>query len=420
MENMVYYFHILEMRYQMKLWIYFEAEQRELYKEIERKIDYTKFEIEKIMPHMSMEDVSNGFQNSVLIVLSQPSRDVIKKWSKYQWIKIMAHIGIREIDNFIHGILKFSTQVEFEEKIVMVLKENLEMFKMNYLKGFADEDPETILYLEKLSGQLIERDEKKKTIRSKMGKFNANKIVKSGLITVVGNPQVSVYLAKSIAKRIKGDILIIDGDLLKPSLDSYYGIDQLSTSIKSHLTGVDNTGFNMALDALDKGFKLETHLDTYTKKIGQNARVLLGNYNIYNYEHYDEMKIRQLLSKLSANFQIIILHVSSSAYDLVTMMGLHVSSINLFACEASIPEIRYNYNLLKLLNSKQGLPEEKNLVLSYSVQKNHLLKRESVPQEVFVKLFKNNYIGKMTKNRIKTVIAPSSLNKIIERMRGWD
>ena len=404
----------------MKLWVYFEAEQKELYNEIERIVDHTKFEIEKLLPPIFINDISNEVRNSVLIVLSQPSQDLIKKWSKYQWFRVLAHIGIREIDNFISGVLKFSTQGELEEKLVTLSKDNLKMFKTNYLKSFADGDPETLLYLEKLSGQSMDPSKKIKKFTSIRNDLKLKKTEKSGIITVVGNPQVSVYLAKSIAKKTKGDVLIIDGDLLKPCLDSYYGIDQLSTSIKSHLTGVDNTGINVALDALDKGFKLETHLDTYTKKIGHNSRILLGNYNIYNYEHYDEMKIRQLLSKLSANFQIIILHVSSSAYDLVTMMGLHVSSINLFACEASTPEIRYNYNLLKLLNSKQGLPEEKNLVLSCSVQKNHLLESESVPQEVFTKLFKNNYVGKMKQNRIKTGIDPSSLNKIIERMRGWD
>ena len=196
-------------------------------------------------------------------------------------------------------------------------------------------------------------------------------------------------------------------------MDQVFGISNLKTSIKSHLSGIDNTGINIALDTMVKGFDLSQGIYAFTKYGGHNIRVMLGNYNLYNYEHYDEKQVRLLISRLHNHFHTIILSVGDNPYDSLTMLGLHLSGINIIACQKSIADVRFKYSLMEILSVKQGLPQSKNLIMTYD----DLFQGKKVSTTVIKHLFKKNYVGHWSK---KKLMFPKWLDQISERMTVWD
>lgn len=367
-----------------------------------------------------MIDIKNAYalkqtffesHHPILVIISQPPKSFLEALLSLKWFRIISFIGIRDVNHPSLTSIYFENEIEFKIKMDQVIAEQNNERLRSYIDQFDDLDDEELCYLEEISGLTTKKNKRPHHLRNR--KSMRKVTMKNGLITVMGSPEIASAISKAIAKHALGRVLVIDGDLMKPSLDQYFGINKLQTSIKSHLIGIDNTGINIALDTLVKGLDLGESIHACTKYGGQNLRVMLGNYNLYNYEHYDEKQIKLLISRLHGYFETIVLSVSEHPYDSVTMLGLHMSSINIVAGKNSLSDIRYKYSLMELLSSKQGLPPGKNLIMTYDA----VGQEKKVGTAVVKHLFKRSYIGHYNHKQIMT---QKWLEKLSERMTVWD
>lgn len=388
----------------MRILIYHNHFQEALY----QNISLGKFPMTSISTFDTLTSHYNSIEKPILVVISQPSKLLIDEMLSREWHAILCFIGIRQMKTNRSPVHYFENEFEFHRMTETFVESQKNAIKQMYIDQFDDLTEEDADYLSKISGISIAGKLFKESLKKKIRKYE-----KSGMITVIGNSGLAATIANRVSKKSQRMVLIIDGHLLKPSLDEIYRLKNIQTNIKSHLTGADNTGLNIALDTLTKGIDIGNHLEAITKKVSPNLRVLLGNYNFYNYEHYDEKVIKLLLVKLQSHFQFIVLAVSDSPYDSLTMQGIHMSSINLFACGKQMQDIRYNYNLMKVLNAKQGISQLKNLLIS--VDSESFIHK--TPISVTRNIFGKSYLGQMggnNKNDEKIV------DEIVERMNSWD
>lgn len=359
----------------------------------------------------TLQQAFHESHHPILVIISQPTKRFMETLLSKKWFRIISFIGIRDVNPGRLSCVYFENEMAFKTKMDLALvDQNTERLR-SYIDQFNDLDDEDLSYLEEISGFTVNKSQRSKPPIKRMTKRKV--AMKKGLITVMGNPEIASDIAKSIARHSKGKVLMIDGDLMKPSLDQHFGINKLQTSIKSHMIGIDNTGINIALDTMVKGFDLGQGINAFTKYGGKNLRVMLGNYNLYNYEHYDEKQVRLLISRLHDYFQTIILSVGENPYDSMTMLGLHISGINIITCQKSVADIRFKYGLMEILAVKQGLPSSKNLIMTYEGQD----QLKSVGPSVIRHLFKKSYIGHYNQKQMTNL---KCLEKISERMTLWD
>ena len=349
----------------------------------------------------------------ILVLLSQPTKQMMMKMMSLRWSSIISFIGVRIEEKWESNLLYFEDEIEFDKVFKECLRNQRYEFEKHYIEQLGELSEEDQAYIGYLSGHSSGSVKKAKTFKNMIYRKEPSLLSGFGLVTVMGNSEIVFQLAKSCSKHTKERVLVIDGDLMNPSLESYFKISKTSTRIKSHLSGVDNSGINIALDTISKGFDLDENIYHMTHYGGKNMRVMLGNYNVYNYEHYDIKQIKSLLTKLLKMFGTIILAVNGNPYDNLTMLGLHMSKINLIACKNDQPSVRYIYSLLKVLKSKQGLSHSKNLIVSYT--SGHGLQRTS--PLVLNELFGNNYFGHFNPSNF---FSKKVIRKLGERSISWD
>ena len=388
----------------MRIFIYHDSNQDSLY----QTISLGKYQMTSISNVVELEDKFNVMDVPILVVISQPSKILLDALLKCEWHVIISFIGIRNFKNVSMPIHYFESESEFYKLLETSVETQKESLKRLYINQFDEICEEDALYLNQLSGIKVNAKVSNVNKTKKNKKFE-----KSGLITVVGSSDVAVLMAKKIAKKSMRSVLIIDGDLLKPSLDVIFGIKNIQTHIKSHLVGVDNTGVNIALDTISKGIEISDSIDSITIKINRKLSVLLGNFNFYNYEHYEVQMLSKLLAKLQSHYQFVILSVNDSPYDSFTMLGIHQSMINLFVCRNEMQEIRYKLNLRKILYAKQGIQYEKNLVVT--IDKQSII--SNLGPTVKRYLFGKSYIGHLDNSKRNN---DKIADILVERMGIWE
>lgn len=388
----------------MHVLIYYDSYQEEYYQKLKGYFP----DMVEIKNTYTLQLAFYESHHPILVIISQPTKAFMESLLALNWYRIISFIGIRDINHKNLTGVFFEDERTFKLKMDQAIEERNSARLLSYMGQFEGIEDDDVRYLEALSGLPIKEPTKSnKQYRKK--KFD----MKKGLIAVMGSPEMASAVAKSIAKQTRTKVLVIDGDLMKPSMDQVFGISKLQTSIKSHLTGIDNTGINIALDTMVKGFDLSEGIKAFTKYGGHNIRVMLGNYNLYNYEHYEEKQVRLLISRLHNHFHTIVLSVGDNPYDSLTMLGLHMSGINIIACQKSISDVRFKYSLMEILSVKQGLPQSKNLIMTYD----DIFQGKKVNTSVIKHLFKKNYIGHYSQ---KQLMFPKWLDKISERMTVWD
>lgn len=387
----------------MNIFVYYD-----LYQEVEFDRIFKDFpDVLSILDERQIEAHRPADYYSFVILLSQPDHKMQKALSNIKWSSILCHIGIRLNESLVREANFFENEHEFKmlmEHALLKQKRNMIDYYFNMLPNIDDSD---ICYFEQMTGESLA----KKNLR-KHPLFLKKKIQIQGLITLVGNYEVAAKLSQKIAEKSSKRALIIDGNLMKPSLDSYFKKTNIKTTIQSHLTGIDNTGLNIALDSIAKGISLELVLPKIVQKVSGNLDLLLGNYNIYNYEHYDNASINKFIHKVSELYGLVFLVTSDNPYDSLTMTGFHLSKINIFVCNESSADIRYCSNIIRVLHEKQGLSNEKQIVVTHkTVDQSTYIGNAAISQ-----IFNSMYVGKFCcSNNIRAY--RSTINKIVERIK---
>lgn len=344
-------------------------------------VDFFKKEYQSI-------SLNNKYEPLILIILSQPDQKEITKVNSCAWDKILVRKGIRANGSF------FSTKEELKLLLDSVRLQYLEEMRDSYLENFKDYPP---LELEKLavwSGISIDKlKEKFQKSGGNIGKRNNLHMpfpplqTPGRLITYRGGNEGFIKLVKSL-KYSKSMVAVVDSDLLKPSFDQLF-----SLPVKHNEKGI-----NSLITGLDRGVDSQKLIKETMSKLTKNFHILLGNYSIYNYEHYKTEQFRKLISVLTSHYDISLFKLTESIFDELAMMVTHRADYNIICSSRCLSDLRYNRQILTNLKEKQQIPLHKiSIYKERGMEIDHLM----------YALFKDSYEGVLK--------SPKKLYKILKR-----
>ncbi len=344
----------------MNGYIYYDTFQEAFLKTLSGRVP-------RYTPTMEPESIpESAFRHTpiVLVVIAQPSETQMAHLAERPWSKIFIRKGVRfPVDE----VVLFTDVSDFDTKLATFYKAFEHALKESHHQ-LHDKEP-------------MPRPQKRWFRREKQP------IVLKGLYTISGNSDVAAELAKTYARQaVAQKVLIVDGDLHKPSLDRIFGIDTIFTGVKSHLKGIDNTGLNIFLDAIGKRAPLEPVLNEVVHRRSEGLDVMLGNYNLYNIEHYEDVVLKNGLESLTKFYDVVFVSVNTIVYDTLSLLAYHVSNKNVFICDDQVESIRFVKNILEVLQFKQHLANTKQLV---AVQRNKKIDNynKSMSKKIFGKQF---------------------------------
>jgi len=347
----------------------------------------------------------------IIVVLSPLTREEQKILTlNSSKISFLVFIGVI-IELKETGVFKyFSTNDELVLLIRGVEIEYIERLKQDYLSVCLPMSIEDEQYLENLTSegsyheQFVPQKKVKKfkTIRKKV-------YASKGMVSLVGSSRLAIEIVRAYQRYSKHKILFIDGNLLKPTLDAGFNIRDIETKIKSHLTGVDNTGLNIMLDAINKSIPINHIINQVVYPYSKSLDLLFGNYNFYNYEHYDIDTLNRLFAHLKNHYTIIFVVLDKQFYDEFTLLSLHKSDINIFIGDQELSDVRFLYNTNNVLEHKQGIQKNKNYFAF-----NRVLGEKLVSSSVIKTLFKDQVISC---HHLKAKNVAKSIDRLLEKKR---
>ncbi len=341
-----------------------------------------EFDLKNVDAIDHIMDLKN-LESTVVILLKQTSAEE-EAWLLSMGYTVLAVYGIR------FSCRKFKTAVELHSFIDEINRVERAVKKEEYLCRFSSFTEEEAQYLESTYG-ISKNSLKGKTEKTMPNGYSGKLITyrgsEQGFRDVVGKLQ-------KIAKKKR--FLLIDGDLLQPSFDDIFGYRKISTMQKSYLTGRDNTGFNIAIDMFARKESVDEILNKTTRKYSKNGYVLLGNYNIYNYEHYDSSLVQNLLFALLGRFDVVLIKLSDFLYDELAMIATHRADMNIILLEKKTSVIRFYHQVYELLIAKQDISANHIAVYRRTVkQSDYLLK--SLFRGSYKGLFQHRIMGCLKK-----------------------
>lgn len=335
----------------------------------------------------------------VLSPMTDEERDILV--SNQKQIKIVAFIGTKLFDV---GISIFKTKSELELIVQGIKSEKLNLIQSHYIDHATVMTEEDFSFLKTLKGESDTIKSHKKRKRRLFKSLYENE----GIVALVGNTERAFQMVNTYVKRSKNTAVFVDGHLLKPTLDVYYGTTRIETKVKSHLTGIDNSGINIIFDAFKKGVSFTSIKDQVMYRASENLDVLFGNYNIFNYEHYDHDLIEHFLQQLKQVYSMVFIVIDENIYDAFGMLVLHLSDIQLIYTKQNVFDVRYQYQVDYILENRQSLDMSKRYMIfekgNYKV---------NLPNDVVKSLFKKRYIGTFGKNHAKKTA--KYINQLLEK-----
>jgi len=181
----------------------------------------------------------------------------------------------------------------------------------------------------------------------------------SKTIGVFGNSELAAELSCIAALNSDLNILIVDIDTLLPSLDMKLNISKHPKKVVSFTDSIDNTGLNIAIDAVNKNLLSREMLLECTVQKYKNLYVMSGNHNIENYEYMLTKPLYSLVEKAKEIFDIVILSATNFIYDRYTLICMEISDIVLVTIDSNINMVRNTNNLLDYVSRNKGILQSK-------------------------------------------------------------
>lgn len=219
------------------------------------------------------------------------------------------------------------------------------------------------------------------------------------MLTVWGNAEFGCEFAYIAAKKTGYRVLLVDLDLLCPSIDLYLNIRKTPEGVTSE--GIfSDSGVNIVMDSIGKGFitgDILTEASVKRRELS-NLFILTGNYVIENYEYYKDESLIKFIDKCYQCFDITVLLVNKSIYDSYTIISLAKSDYNIIAIRAEVDKIREFNTYLRFLNESQRIHLEKSRFVAYEYQTDI-----NLAENILGEITSNYYIGKVghSKKRAK-------------------
>jgi len=326
-------------------------------------------------------------------------------------VAFLIFIGVTMENKSSTHLRYFTTTGELAMLMQKVEEAYIERLKQDYLSACVPISTQDEAYIASLANgnfhfQKVASKKNSKRINVKGKRSYTSK----GMVTLVGNTTWAIDIVKEYQQHSKHKALFIDGNLLKPTLDVGFNIRDIETKIKSHLTGVDNTGINIMIDAIKKSIPINHIINQVVYPYTKSLDLLFGNYNFYNYEHYDTESLNMLIEHLKNHYAIIFIALDKQFYDELTLLSLHKSEINLFMGNQEISDVRFLYNANNILEHKQGISKNKNYFIFHRVPG-----EKAVSSSVIKTLFKGQVISSHHHSNAKHVA--KTLNKVLETLK---
>ncbi|HOJ12389.1 MAG TPA: protein kinase [Clostridiales bacterium] len=211
------------------------------------------------------------------------------------------------------------------------------------------------------------------------------------ILTIWGNTEFACELAYIASKMTQLNILLVDLDLLSPSVDLFLNIKKHSEGLVGE--GILNeSGINIVLNSIEKGYFTREDLlrACIKRKDLKNLYILTGNYRLENYEYYNNEGLIKLIEKSSQIFDILILAVNKSIYDSFTILCLIKSDLNIIPIRADIDKFREFNNYIAFLKEKQQIPMDKTKFVAFDYCPSWNLDKGTIEEIV-----QHNYLGKV-------------------------
>jgi serine/threonine protein kinase len=179
------------------------------------------------------------------------------------------------------------------------------------------------------------------------------------VFTVWGNPEFACEFAYMCAKLSGLSVLLMDLDLLSPSVDLLLNVPKYPAC--QHKKIIKNTGLNLLCEAA-AGNRIDTKFFTQVslrRRELDNLFIVTGSYNIDDYEYYSDEILAQVIDDAYRSFDITILIINSFIYDAFTVVALARSDCNIISTSADILSLRTYNNCREFLAEKQNIQFDK-------------------------------------------------------------
>lgn len=196
------------------------------------------------------------------------------------------------------------------------------------------------------------------------------------ILTVWGNAELACELSYLIAKLTKFSVLLIDLDLMNPTVDLHLNIKINTDDLENEVNFMDS-GLDRVLNNHDKNSITEKMLinESVMRRDLKNLFILTRKCCLENYNSFSEENLLQLLDIAYKSFDITILIANKSIFDLYTLNALKKSDFNLVPFRADIEVLREFERYTTFLNKKKNVQSEKIKYIAYEYDENANLKR---------------------------------------------
>ena len=175
---------------------------------------------------------------------------------------------------------------------------------------------------------------------------------------ILGCPELAAEISSAASANSDLNVLVIDIDILNPSMDLVLNVDKKCDKIKSYHDNIDNTGLNVAIDAYKKDILTKELLVSCLHQKKRNLYVMTDNYNMANYELYelyDPVSLAGIIEKARAAFDLIVLSGARYIYDDITYRGMTNSNIVVVPVAGDILSLRNANNEIGYLAEQKEI-----------------------------------------------------------------
>jgi len=195
----------------------------------------------------------------------------------------------------------------------------------------------------------------------------------------------------------RNKILIIDFDILNHSLHTILGIKKYSEKIKEK---IKNNNLLEEMQIEDLIMKINTKID------------LISGVNLLFDENYQisSTKIKNILSQLKKEYEVIIIDTSSECFFDYTKEIMKNSNLNIFITEANLLEIKKAKNLLNIYINEWNIPQNCFNILFNKYNKN------SIDISILKNIFSGfSILGKLSVNSKYDLLINKNDTKALEK-----
>ncbi len=222
---------------------------------------------------------------------------------------------------------------------------------------------EILLYLEHMQQSETEllTPKQDENVISEEAQINKTIVFKKIIFTVWGCAEFAAELSMIAAHLSSFDVLTIDFDFTAQKLDCYMNIQH---------SNIDTFEDIIAALNQNKLSKEKFKNASIQKDLLENLYILSSNYDIENYQKYREINIDALIQSAYRYFDICIINVNTSIFDIYTIEALKKADYILIPINPSIDNIRVYRTQTAYMQKKHNISIDQVRYIAFEYKKN--------------------------------------------------